>query len=364
LTMTYSLSWSDGCYARRSGGRRRWAVPVAGALVVVALDDTHALPRMRGAVWGALGYAVVTPILQVALLAESTDGGATRAIWALVGTVAFLPLYCWHVLYAADGRRPPWGVATLAAMAAIIIGILPLAGPSWLPMFAALVVSCVIVLPLRLALPISAVTIALQSPLAVALHSTEPAPPTYYVLTVAWRSAATFVPIWLVGAISQLNAVRARLAHDAVVRERLAIDAELRSTVGAALASIAERGEKAAALLREDPAAVPHSLRQLVDGARAAGADARALIGRYHRGSVRAELDTAAALLAAAGIRIEMDLPADLPSEGDAAFRAELHSATTRLLRRDSHGPFVLTVRRDGDRLHVQVHRAESAVPR
>jgi two-component system, NarL family, sensor histidine kinase DesK len=329
---------------------------LAGFRVVVRLPVSELIGSLtrQPAVWAATGYAAVFPIVQVALLAESADGGGGRAAWALAATVCFLPLHCRHVYFAACGERPPAGRWTLAAMAAIISGVLPLAGPSWLPMFHALIVSVLIVLPFRLSFPIVAVIIAAQAPLALALHSDMPAAASYYVLTATWRSASVFVPIWLVGAITQLNAARARLARDAVVRERLNIDAELRSTVGAALTSIANRGRHAVDLIDRDAESVPGELQALVSSSRTASADARRLIGRYHHSAVRAELDTAVTLLAAAGIEVRLSLPPELPESSDAAFRAALRTMTTRLLRDDAGGPIVLAVSRNGDAVRLE----------
>lgn len=326
-------------------------------VVVRLLDRGWVSALVRPTVLGAMGYAAVFPIVQVALLAESADGGAGRAAWALVATVCFLPLHLRHVFYAARGERPPRGLWTLATMAVIISSTLPLAGPSWLPMFHALIVSSLIVLPFRYSVPISAVIVAVQAPLAIGLQSAQPAAASYYVLTATWRSASVFVPIWFIGAIAQLNTVRGRLAREAVVGERLKIDAELRATVGAALTAIADRGQLAMALIDDDPRSLPQALRVLVDSARAAGVEVRQLVSRYHGSSLQDELHVAVTLLAAAGIDTQLSLASDLPEVSDVAFRTDLRAMIARLLRDEEGGPYVLAVSRDGTGLRLELRR-------
>jgi hypothetical protein len=67
-----------------------------------------------------------------------------------------------------------------------------------------------------------------------AVRWAAPATMAYYLVTVLWRSAAVVVPTWLVGAVRRLQEDRRALADEAVVRERLRIDTELRATLGAA----------------------------------------------------------------------------------------------------------------------------------
>jgi two-component system sensor histidine kinase DesK len=94
-----------------------------------------------------------------------------------------------------------------------------------------------------------------------------------------------------------------------VVRERLRIDGELRQTVGAALEAIALQGERAGSLALRNRSAAEQVLRALVDAARKTLSDARRMVTRYQEPSLRAELETVATLLAAAGIQSRMVLP-------------------------------------------------------
>lgn len=119
---------------------------------------------------------------------------------------------------------------------------------------------------------------------------------SYYTASVIWQGACLFVLVRLVGAARRLHATRLALAAEAVARERLRMDAELRRTLGAALAAILATGERAGRLARTDPAAATEALGSLIRGARAALGQARRIVSRYQD---TVEPGSAAALRAA-----------------------------------------------------------------
>lgn len=313
---------------------------------------------------GAMGYAAVFPIVQVALIAESTGGwrggGYADGAWALLATVCYLPLHLRHVRYAAQGSRAPGGGWTLAAMTAVVaVAIVPL-GDLWLPSLHVVVVSALLVLQPRWSLPVVAAVVAAQVPLPLLLDSQVPAAPSYYVVTILWRSAAVFVPVWLVGAIRRLEEARRALADDAVLRERMRIDYELRETVGAALDAIASQGDRATALVTEDrePAAV--ALRSLADAARRTLAQARVVIRGYQRPSLSAELDTAVALLRAAGIETRVVLAPNVDLDAfDEGLRSSLQAHVARLVGADVTGSCLITITGEAGHLRMDLSSGE-----
>ncbi len=338
---------------RRSGRR---------SSVVVSLSDLERSDRlMRLAVPAAVAYGTVFPVVQVGIVAESWDGGYGKAAWALAATAGFLPLHLGHLAHAVRGTRPRAGAWTLAAMTALILGALPMVGSTWLPVSYVLVVSSLIVLRPPWSLLSAAVVVAAQVPLTLALGSLVPAAPSYYALTAVWRAASVFVPVWLVGAIRQLHATRRALADEAVVRERVRIDAEVRQTLGTALDAIVGRGQRAGDLAGRDDDALAAELRDLVDGSRRALADARQLITGYQRGSLRAEVDTAARLLTAAGLRTRVAMPDGyLPDVVDESVRAALRSETARLLRDDAARGGAVTVTYEAGHVRLVLQRDDA----
>jgi two-component system, NarL family, sensor histidine kinase DesK len=318
---------------------------------------------IRLATVGAVACAVVLSVLELARIAASWIPGPSprHAAPALVATALYLPLYVWHLWHAAQGTRPPGARWTLTAMAVVIVGALPVIGTGWLPALHALAVSVLIVVRPPWSLLAVAGLVAATAPLAIAFGDAGWA--AFYTATVIWRGASVFVLVWLVGATRRLQAARQVLAEEAVARERLRIDAQLRRTLGAALEAIAAKGQRAAALAAEDPALLADELRALVEGARRTLADARRMINGYQQLSLRAELDSATVLLTAAGIQTRLELPAgELPDRLEAAPRAALQAAVARLLRDDTTRHCAITVTGEHGRLRLEL-RSDGAGP-
>jgi two-component system sensor histidine kinase DesK len=303
--------------------------------------------RARLADLGIVAYAAVFPLLQVAVICESPGLGYGPGAWAAGATAVALPLHLRHVAHALRGTRPPHGGLSLLVVAAAVVAVTPWASGTWLPSYHMVLVSALIVLRPPWSLVAAAVVVAVQAPLAAAVDEFIPDAVTYYPLTVVWRSASVFVPIWLVATVRQLRATRRALADEAVVRERVRIDDELRETLGTALEAIVHRGGRAAARPPTDPA-LAGELEALVQGSRQASADARRLVSSYRSGSLRAELGIAASLLGAAGIRTRLELPpGPLPDVVGEEARNALRSAMARLLRDDAVRACVIRVSGD-----------------
>jgi two-component system, NarL family, sensor histidine kinase DesK len=95
----------------------------------------------------AVVVAIAFPLLHVAYIFVMPEGGYKRGMWALAAVAAYLPLHVRHVWFAVRATRPPGGIWMMAAMAAIIIGAVPLAGSAWVMEFSWLAVSVLIDLP-------------------------------------------------------------------------------------------------------------------------------------------------------------------------------------------------------------------------
>jgi hypothetical protein len=309
---------------------------------------------IRLAAVAAVGCSVVLPLLELARIVAGWTPSPGRATLVLVATACYLPLYVRHVWYAARGSRPAGAGWTLLAMAVVILGALPFIGTSWLISLHSLAVSVLIIVAPPWSLLAAAGLVAATAPLAVAFGHPQWA--AFYIVSVIWRGAAVFVLVWLVGAARRLEHARLLLAEQALARERLRIDGELRRTLGAALEAIAARGRRASALTAGDAAALEDELRALVEGSRRALAQARQMIRGYQRLSLRAELDSAAALLTAAGINTRLELPrGELPETVDAEPRAALRAAVGALLRDDAARRCSIVVTRQGGRMRLEL---------
>ena len=240
-------------------------------------------------------------------------------------------------------------------MGVVVVGATPLVGVDWLLMFAPLAVSVLLVVrppwSFLLCLGLTAAT----APLALALGAPGWSA-IYTPVEVAWRAATVFVLVWLVAAARQLQAARLALTDEAVFRERLRIEGELRATVADGLVRIAAQGQRALEQASRAPAAARDGLQVLVEGSRRTLAEARRIASSYQRCSLRTELDVAVALLGAAGIETRLALPAgDLPETVDVSMRSTLRAATARLLGDDTVKHCDLVVTREAGRLRLEV---------
>jgi len=303
----------------------------------------------RLAVPAALAYSSVFAVVQLGLVL-TYPGRSEHALWAVPVTACYLPLFLWFVRSAVIGVRPRAAVWTFVALAALVGAAVPLAGSNWLPVFAVVAVSAMLVLPWPWSLLVALVLAAAQAPLAVVLGSPVVDAPSYYVFALWWRASALFVPIWLLRALGQLPAARDVLAEQAVMDERLRIDREVRTTVGSALEAIAAIADAAAERVESDPAEAARATRTSVEVSRRALADARRLLRRYRSPSLDAEVAAAAALLTAAGIETEVEIAeADRELAADPQLRSALRQATAAALHDDEASRYVVRVTRDGD---------------
>jgi two-component system, NarL family, sensor histidine kinase DesK len=310
--------------------------------------------RLRLATAGVVACSIGLPIVELSRIASGWTPSPGHAVPALVATACYLPLHVRHVWYAARGRRPAGAGWTLAAMAVVVIGALPVIGTSWLIALPMLAVSVLVTVRPPWSFPAAAGLVSAPAPLAVVFGDAEWAP--LYTAAVLWQGTSLFVLVWLIGVARRLQAARLALAEEAVAQERLRLDGELNRTLGAALERIVTGGRQAAGLAGRDPAAAATALRTLVAGSRATLTEARRVVTRYQEVSLRAELDTAASLLRAGGVHTRLKLPpGGLPERLEAAERAALREAVSRLLRDGTVRHCTISVTQQDGRLRLDL---------
>ncbi|MEV6158847.1 hypothetical protein AB0L53_51820 [Nonomuraea sp. NPDC052129] len=308
---------------------------------------------------GAVACSGLLPALQVALSFSYLGNDARTGLWSLAATAVYLPLHLRHVWYAARAIRPSAGHWTFAVMAVIILAITPLAGNMWPRTYASLAVSAVLVLPGPWSFVAYLSLVIAGAPAALLLGLPWNAAP-WLTLSELCGSGAVLLLVWLSAALVRLRSAREVLAQRAVAQERRRIDDDLRRTLGTALESLAARGARTADLLTtplDKRAELEAELSGLADDSRRTLAEARQRVRGYRQPSLRAELDTAATLLAAAGIETRLQLPrTGIPDTIAPRPRAALRATVTGLLRTDgvSTCTITATVLTSGVRLEVR----------
>jgi len=295
---------------------------------------------VRLATVSAGAYAALLPLLQLWRIGTQPDQGNLR--YAAAVTICFVPLQVWLVLSAARearGRGRGWALAALAALA---IGMVPVIGLGWLGALYGLAALVLVNVRPPWSLLLFVALVAVPAPATFVFGHSEWA--LHFTIGVALTAVPLAVVVWLIRAARQLHAARLALAQEAIVRERLRIDDDLRPTVGYALETISAAGCRAAALATSDLAATEQELRALVSAARRTLAETRRMVRRYQEVSLRAELEAAATLLSAAGIPTRLVLPmGPLPHTVDEAAREALRRDIARLLR-DGPPPSGVTI--------------------
>jgi two-component system sensor histidine kinase DesK len=316
---------------------------------------------VRMAPVAAVVCSALLPLVQVGLAFSYVGNGISTGLWSIAATAAYLPLHLRHVWYAARAHRPPLGGWSLAAMAVVILGATPLAGNMWPRAYTALVVSFLLVLPAPWSYLGYVALVAAAAPVAHALGLSWAAAP-WLTFSVLCGSVALLLLVWLAAALIRLQEAREALAQRAVMQERRRIDDDLRHSLGSALESIAARGDRAASkVAKAEPADAARELTGLADDSRRTLAEARRRVRGYRQPSLRAELETAASLLTAAGIVTRLDLPrTGIPDTIDSRPRVALRATLTRLLRAGPTGACTITVTVLDGRVLLEVRAADA----
>jgi two-component system, NarL family, sensor histidine kinase DesK len=296
---------------------------------------------------GALALSVALPLL-VLFAVGVTPPNVHHLPEALAATAVYLPLHVRHVRFGLKGMRPPGLPWSLLAMAAAIAAPTPMLGAFWLYAFHALAASVLVTTRPRISFPALAGILAWVAAWANHFGSqVGHAQDLYLPAAVLDRAMMVFILVWLVRALHRIQLARRALAEDVLEGERRRVDDELSETVGAQLSDVVRKGQNALRTIGSSARAAEHELESLVEGSRSALAEARRLTARYQLVSARAELDKAASLLRAAGIRVTVQAASDddLPPSLDEPLRNSLRATVARLLADETNGGVVLCLR-------------------
>ncbi|HEX8007666.1 MAG TPA: histidine kinase dimerization/phosphoacceptor domain-containing protein [Trebonia sp.] len=256
-------------------------------------------------------YAVGLPVWSFGRLPASPHRpGAVVA--AVLATACSIVVQLWLLVPAARARRPRHAGWLIAAFAAINLAAFPLIGVLWFAAGEQFAVLAAVFLPLRWSVPVVAALVAVPAATgADYLYYV-----TYYTATGIILPAALYASARLVRVAGELRGARIALAEAAVSRERLRVSRDLHDLLGHSLAAISLKGDLAIRLLRRDRAAALAEIENLTEVAREALAGLRAITAGGPKVTLAGELDSARALLAAAGVavRVRGDISAIPPA--------------------------------------------------
>ncbi|MEW1910924.1 histidine kinase [Kitasatospora sp. NPDC085895] len=251
--------------------------------------------------------------------------------------------------------------ARLALVASAVLALLPLPwlGANWIGAAGILAGSLVIALPLRAGA-------ALAGLMAVAAGAISGGPAASVVSTavdVLITCVVVFGVLRLVRLVRELQRAGAGLARAAVVGERLRAARDLHDLLGHGLAAILLKAELARRLAETDPRRCREELADVVRLADRGRAELGAVAEDGPRLSLAAELASAAAVLGAAGIAVELE-EEPVPETAGTVLSVVLREAVTNVLRhsRARHVRIAVAAAGDAARLEVENDGAPDGV--
>ncbi|WP_329056803.1 histidine kinase [Amycolatopsis sp. NBC_01488] len=156
----------------------------------------------------------------------------------------------------------------------------------------------------------------------------------FYTAATVMTGLAVFGLLWLVRLVTELDNTRRRLAEMALAEERLRFARDLHDLLGMSLSAIALKSELTARLLPLDRGRATEELTEVLGLTRQALSDVRSVASGYRELSLDSESRTAKSVLAAADVRVRMEMLGDeLPPPVRTVLAVVLREGVTNVLR-------------------------------
>ncbi|MQY36678.1 hypothetical protein SRB17_46800 [Streptomyces sp. RB17] len=286
------------------------------------ITTLNMLRDLRGVPVELCGFLDLFAVFLVQL-AHSTPGAQRASVWrkglslGAQAVLTYVPLLTWHA---------EWG-----AMAGFLSGSVLLLLPpvlSW-AVFAAIGVSMV-VYPLTTGLgPVSA---------------------AYLGGSTVLTGLVVYGLSWLAQLVVRVHAAREQLANFEVANERMRFAHDLHDLLGYSLCAITVKGELIRRIMQGDPERASEEVSSIVTISRQSIADVRAVARGYPKMRLGHEADAVASLLAAADVKVTVDIQlGELPDVTDTTLATVLREGVTNMLRHsDARQCVIHGAERDG----------------
>jgi two-component system, NarL family, sensor histidine kinase DesK len=326
---------------------------VRSAYTEIFVDDWGPRRWMRARIFSLLFLLfLIDPIKSVV----ASDWSLPHRIVVMTGIGAFAVCFAaviWRNTPQLHHNQTPY---TLALAIAFGIGLVA-GGVDWLTGLsvyttAMLLFNCGrrVWLPIVLAVPAAAIMVdvfIVGEPFRDALVVAVP------ILLIAAVQAAFYQQIR-----SKIELARARtdLARLAVSEERLRIARDLHDILGQRLSAVSLKAELAARLVERDPARAATEMGEVAAVAREALSDVRETVSGYRALTLATEIETARALLIAAGVSVDVACVEEpMPATLDECAGALVREAVTNVIRHAAAGSCAIQIGRESSDVVVEV---------
>ncbi|MFD5565116.1 sensor histidine kinase [Kitasatospora griseola] len=318
----------------RASGGRRLPDDLDGAAGPSAL-----LARLMGGVPPRRLAPALLAVIMAGFVAQSMVdicigiSGSLRLTGLMVDFLLIAGLQVVHCLPCAAGLRRRFGHWTLALQAALAFAPLYLAHWNTGAMMGFAGASVLLVLAGRDAWIGYGVFLLVLAPTGPVLGM--PAAGSVYLVVANLLSSLVLYGITrLVELVDRLYEARSAMAAMAVERERQRFARDLHDLLGYSLSTITVKCELTSALVRVRPEQALSELTDVLAISRQALADVRTVARGYREMSLLTEIESARGVLAAGGIRAQVDVSAPAPSgEANTVLATVLRESVTNLLR-------------------------------
>lgn len=337
---------------------RRAAVPVAsGDLGATSLPPWVLVRSVLAVV--LVGFFVVG--LSDLLTGQGSAVEVVLTVLALVALMAIQILY-----FARPVARLNVGTsrALLGVQAVLTFGMPLLYGDQWAALPGLLAGSALLVLSAGWRWVVFGLVMVLNLPhysvgVSAATSADASVGPVIVVYTsigAAITGLVVFGLCRLAGLVVDLRDSQHELVQAAAEQERLNLSVDLDQTIGRRLAEIVVRGEVTRKRPGRPPEQVLDDLGRILQAARHALTDARAVASRYRTLSLAQELCSAEQVLDLAGIRVRVTAdPLPLAAEVETALAIAVREGVTELMRGRDVRECVVTLHERGDTVRLEI---------
>ncbi|MFI6942046.1 sensor histidine kinase [Streptomyces sp. NPDC050418] len=293
------------------------------------------------------GFGVIT-LLNI----RNEVSGEVR--FALCLTAA-LVLYGLQLIVAASGARH-WSPRRrgLVLAAVTLLTYLPMfwVGIAWGSMAGPLGGSILLLLPPRLAWP--AYGLVVLSLLGWSIDHSAALETAYLTISTALAGLVIYGLTRLTDLVLEVHAARAEMARMAVTQERLRFARDLHDLLGYSLSTITLKSELIHRLIPANPERACAEVAGVLGVSRQALADVRLVSSGYREMSLEAEADSVAEVMAAADVRVDMDISCGrLHPVVDTVLATALREGVTNILRHSKVQSCTITAVTEGERVRL-----------